>query len=74
VIAPRISVTSALDDAAIAREDGFELPVILALEAIGYSFMPIPAIGAVQAIIQIPSSGKQYGAADFRRIGGVFGP
>lgn len=73
VAAPRISVTSALDEATVDVEDGFALPVILGLRAIGYSLTAIPAVGAVQAIVRIPSSGKQYGAADARRIGGVVG-
>ncbi len=74
VDAPRISLTSGADDASANLEDGFGLPVRLALQALGYSFTPVSAIGAVQAIVRIPNSGKQYGAADFRRIGGVAGP
>jgi gamma-glutamyltranspeptidase/glutathione hydrolase len=72
VLAPRISITNASDAAIAEREAGFELATILALQALGYPFSVVPAIGAVQAIISIPESGKQYGAADLRRIGGVF--
>jgi gamma-glutamyltranspeptidase/glutathione hydrolase len=71
VQAPRISLTSAADVAIGEREAGFDLAVILALQALGYQFNQVPAIAAVQAIITIPESGKQYGAADARRIGGV---
>lgn len=74
VDARRISVTSALDSAVADWEAGLGLSVRLGLQALGYSFAQHPGIGAVQAILRNPHSGNQTGAADFRRIGGVFGP
>lgn len=81
VNAPRISVNNAADTGVdVQREDGFDPAVIDALRALGYSFplnpiaIPVPGIGAVQAIIRIPASNEQFGFSDFRRIGGVAGP
>jgi gamma-glutamyltranspeptidase/glutathione hydrolase len=71
VAAPRISITSASDSAIGERESGFSLVTMNALQALGYQFNVVPAIGAAQAVIRIPTSGKLYGAADERRIGGV---
>jgi gamma-glutamyltranspeptidase / glutathione hydrolase len=71
VAAPRISITGASDDAIGEHEAGFDARVILALQALGYALDVAMEIGAVQAIVTIPESGKQYGAADARRIGAV---
>ncbi|KIG16993.1 Gamma-glutamyltranspeptidase [Enhygromyxa salina] len=71
VIAPRFSLTSPANDAAIQLEPNLPPNVLVGLQALGYQFTATAAIGAIQAIITIPTSHKQYGAADARRIGGV---
>jgi gamma-glutamyltranspeptidase/glutathione hydrolase len=75
VAAPRFSIAS--PTSVVTYENGsFADGVIVALQALGYSFSLVPPagppIGAVQAIISIPGTGRQYGAADARRLGGVF--
>jgi gamma-glutamyltranspeptidase/glutathione hydrolase len=77
VVAPRFAITSPANATAVQIEDGFDEEVLAQLVLLGYSFvpptpLPVPSLGAVQAVIQIPESGKQYGAADLRRGGGVF--
>jgi gamma-glutamyltranspeptidase/glutathione hydrolase len=77
VLAPRFAITSPANAAAVQIEQGFDEQVLDSLEALGYVFvpptpLPVPSLGAVQAVVQIPESGKQYGAADPRRGGGVY--
>ncbi|PRQ10070.1 gamma-glutamyltransferase [Enhygromyxa salina] len=74
VVAPRVSLTTASDAGVAEREAGFDPQVLGALGALGYAFVQVATIGAVQAIVTIPTSKKQYGAADSRRIGGVATP
>ncbi len=71
VLAPRLSLTSANNGDAAEIEPGFDPGVREQLTELDYKFSSVPAIGAVQAIVTIPRSGEQYGAADPRRIGGV---
>lgn len=69
---PRISLDSGSSGADTEVESGFSSSVLSSLEKLGYDFDSVSSIGAVQAIIAYPD-GKQYGAADSRRIGGVSG-
>lgn len=73
VDAPRISLTSARDSADTELEDGFDSDVLHDLEDLGYTWDFDDAIGAVQAVVRSLQTGKQYGVADHRRIGGVAG-
>ncbi len=72
VKAPRISIGNASAAARADVEVGLDVG---ALGALGYLFnAPInipPGIGAVQAVVQDPVSGDQFGAADDRRFGAV---
>jgi gamma-glutamyltranspeptidase/glutathione hydrolase len=67
VDAPRLRQTSA--NGSTRRELGFSDVVIGELETLGHDISSPGVIGSVQAIVF--DRGKQYGAADKRRIGGV---
>ena len=70
VDAPRIAQTGA--KGATRREIGFDLDTIEALEAMGHTMRDPVAIGSVQAIaIDHGNGGRQHGAADRRRTGGI---
>jgi gamma-glutamyltranspeptidase/glutathione hydrolase len=76
--APRISVTTAANS--ITREPGFDEAEIDKLKALGHIVAnPINAtgvpvtIGNVNAIFIDPKSGRQYGAVDSTREGGLIG-
>ncbi len=71
VIAPRISLTSAHNAERAEVEPGFNADVRQQLRDLDYKLSDVPALGAVQAIVTIPQSGEQYGAADPRSGGGV---
>lgn len=73
ITSPRIALDSASGSADTEIEAGFSSSVRLALEKLGYDFVSVGDIGAVQAIVTYPQSGNQYGAADPRRIGAVSG-
>lgn len=73
IAAPRIALSSASSSADTEIEAGFTGSVRAALERLGYAFVDVRDIGAVQAVVTYPLSGNQYGAADPRRIGGVVG-
>jgi gamma-glutamyltranspeptidase / glutathione hydrolase len=70
VDAARISQVSA--DGPARWEAGLDEEVIDALRALGHSVEEDPAIlGAVQVVVVDSRDGRQYGAADRRRIGAV---
>jgi gamma-glutamyltranspeptidase/glutathione hydrolase len=71
VEAPRISVTSATG--AISREAGFDEGVIAALRALGHTVNNPGTIGNVNAVVIDLKTGKQYGAVDSSREGGLIG-
>jgi len=71
VEAPRISVTSATG--AISREAGFDPAVIAALQALGHTVNNPGTIGNVNAVVIDLRTGKQYGAVDSSREGGLIG-
>jgi gamma-glutamyltranspeptidase/glutathione hydrolase len=71
VDAPRISVTTAGNS--IAREAGFDEAEIAALRVLGHSVGNPGNIGNVNAIFIDPKSGRQYGAVDSTREGGLIG-
>jgi len=71
VLAPRLSLTSASNSATTDIEPGIGLHVRKRLNALDYRLRLVDTLGAVQAIITIPATGEQYGAADPRRIGGL---
>ena len=68
--APRVSVTAA--GGAITVETGIPPATIDGLRALGHAVVTAE-IGAVQAVIIDPRTGKQYGGADSRREGTVIG-
>ena len=81
--APRLSLTTPADGAVTAIEPGFDPDVIARLRATCsrptaaeappacYQFRETDAIGAVQAVVIDPASGRQSGGADRRRDGTV---
>ena len=69
--APRISVTTA--DNAIAREAGFDEAEIAKLRALGHNVGSPGTIGNVNAIFIDLETGRQYGAVDSTREGGLIG-
>lgn len=69
--APRLSLTSAEDDAATAIEEGFAPAVLAELAARGYRFGAPAPIGSVQAVTFDPDTGTAHGGADRRRRGTV---
>jgi gamma-glutamyltranspeptidase/glutathione hydrolase len=71
VEAPRISVTSATG--AISREPGLDPAVIAALQAMGHTVNNPGTIGNVNAVVIDLRTGKQYGAVDSSREGGLIG-
>src|SRR5437762_602005 len=71
VEAPRISVTTA--DNAIAREAGFDEAEIAKLRALGHNVGSPGTIGNVNAIFIDLETGRQYGAVDSTREGGLIG-
>jgi len=77
VARPRISLTSAADGATTRMEAGFASDVIESLRRLGYRIAAASSIGAVQAAVIDPGSGRVQGAADPRRDGtsiGIVGP
>jgi gamma-glutamyltranspeptidase/glutathione hydrolase len=71
VDAPRISVTTAGNS--IAREAGFDEAEIAKLRALGHTVGNPGDIGNVNAIFIDPKTGRQYGAVDSTREGGLIG-
>ena len=71
VDAPRISVTTAGNG--IAREAGFDPAEITKLQALGHSVQNPGNIGNVNAVFIDLASGRQYGAVDSTREGGLIG-
>jgi gamma-glutamyltranspeptidase/glutathione hydrolase len=71
VDAPRISVTTAGNS--IAREAGFDPAEIAKLQALGHNVGNPGNIGNVNAIFIDPKTGRQYGAVDSTREGGLIG-
>jgi len=71
VDAPRISVTTAGNS--IAREAGFDPAEIAKLQALGHSVGNPGNIGNVNAIFIDLATGRQYGAVDSTREGGLIG-
>jgi gamma-glutamyltranspeptidase/glutathione hydrolase len=69
--APRISVTTAGNG--IAREAGFDEAEIAKLRALGHTVGNPGDIGNVNAIFVDPKTGRQYGAVDSTREGGLIG-
>jgi gamma-glutamyltranspeptidase/glutathione hydrolase len=72
VDAPRITLNSPAQIRTTGVEAGFDASVLRDLEDLGYAFSET-VIGSVQAVVIDMQTGKQYGAADARRIGGVVG-
>jgi len=72
VDAPRITLTNPAQVRSTGVEAGFDASVLEELEDLGYAFSET-VIGSVQAVVIDMQTGKQYGAADARRIGGVVG-
>ena len=70
VDAPRISVTG---NASIAREEGFDEAEIDKLRALGVTIVNPGNIGNVNAIFIDRKTGRQYGAVDSTREGGLIG-
>jgi gamma-glutamyltranspeptidase/glutathione hydrolase len=71
---PRISLTSATEQAKTSVEPGFDAAVLERLHALGYRLAEHSAdIGAVQAIAIDPETGALYGEADPRRNGTIIG-
>jgi gamma-glutamyltranspeptidase/glutathione hydrolase len=71
VDAPRISVTTAGNG--IAREAGFDAAEIAKLQALGHSVGNPGNIGNVNAVFIDLASGRQFGAVDSTREGGLIG-
>jgi gamma-glutamyltranspeptidase/glutathione hydrolase len=71
VDAPRISVTTAGNS--IAREAGFDPAEIAKLQALGHNVGNPGNIGNVNAIFIDLASGRQFGAVDSTREGGLVG-
>ena len=69
--APRISFTNPSSSAVM--EPGFPAASIDAMKALGYT-VETASVGAVQAVLVDPATGQQYGGADLRYEGTVFGP
>jgi gamma-glutamyltranspeptidase/glutathione hydrolase len=72
VDAPRITLNNPEQVRTTSVEAGFDASVLEDLEDLGYAFSET-VIGSVQAVVIDMQTGKQYGAADARRIGGVVG-
>jgi gamma-glutamyltranspeptidase/glutathione hydrolase len=72
VDAPRITLNNPAQVRTTSVEAGFDPDVLEDLEELGYAFSET-VIGSVQAVVIDMQTGKQYGAADGRRIGGVVG-
>lgn len=73
VDAPRVSLDTGSSAGVTELESGFSASVVSSLENLGYDFDAVADIGDVQAIVRYPGNGRQYGAADWRRVGGVAG-
>jgi gamma-glutamyltranspeptidase/glutathione hydrolase len=71
VDAPRISVTTAGNS--IAREAAFDEAEIAKLRALGHSVASPGNIGNVNAVFIDLATGRQYGAVDSTREGGLIG-
>jgi len=71
VDAPRISVTTSGNS--IAREAGFDEAEIARLRALGHNVGNPGDIGNVNAVFIDPRTGRQYGAVDATRQGGLIG-
>jgi gamma-glutamyltranspeptidase / glutathione hydrolase len=71
VDAPRISVTTTGNS--IAREAGFDPAEIAKLQALGHSVGSPGNIGNVNAVFIDLATGRQYGAVDSTREGGLIG-
>jgi len=71
VDAPRISVTTTGNS--IAREAGFDEAEIAALVTLGHNVGAPANIGNVNAIFIDPKTGRQFGAVDSTREGGLIG-
>jgi gamma-glutamyltranspeptidase/glutathione hydrolase len=71
--APRLSLTSAADDARAAVEAGFAGAALQQLAAWGYPLVEVSEIGSVQAAVIDAAGGGVYGGADGRRRGTVAG-
>jgi gamma-glutamyltranspeptidase / glutathione hydrolase len=69
--APRISVTTAVN--LINREAGFDEAEIAKLRALGHMVGNPANIGNVNAIFIDPKTGRQFGAVDSTREGGLIG-
>lgn len=69
VDAPRLVQTSA--NGSVGREGGFSEQVMQALQRLGHVLREPSDIGSVQAVVIDPLDGRQYGAADRRRVGSV---
>jgi gamma-glutamyltranspeptidase/glutathione hydrolase len=72
VDAPRISLNNPGEGRFTLVEPGYDESVLNSLNDLDYAFFET-VIGSVQAIVIDLQTGKQYGAADARRIGGVVG-
>ncbi|HYN38075.1 MAG TPA: gamma-glutamyltransferase, partial [Rhodospirillales bacterium] len=67
---PRLSLTSAAEEATTSVEAGFDEGMLQRLRDLGYRFPPQPSdIGAVQAIVVDVHTGHVDGFADPRRDG-----
>jgi gamma-glutamyltranspeptidase/glutathione hydrolase len=71
--APRLSLTSAADDALAAVEPGFAGGALQQLAEWGYPLTEVSEIGSVQAAVIDVAAGAVYGGADGRRRGTVAG-
>lgn len=69
VDAPRLAQTRA--NGSVGRESGFSEQVMQALQRLGHVLREPSDIGSVQAVVIDPLDGRQYGAADRRRMGRV---
>lgn len=71
--APRLSLTSAADNACAAIEPGFATGALQQLQEWGYPLTEVSEIGSVQAAVIDAAAGGVYGGADGRRRGTVAG-
>ncbi|WP_198085077.1 gamma-glutamyltransferase [Variovorax sp. E3] len=68
--APRISATGVA--ASVTMEPGFPSASVDAMKSLGYT-VTSDSVGAVQAVLVAPDTGKQYGGADLRYEGTIVG-
>lgn len=68
--APRISATSVASN--VTMEPGFPSASVDAMKSLGYT-VGSGSVGAVQAVLVDPGTGKQYGGADLRYEGTIVG-